>query len=85
MASVAYEMLTRAIAAADGPGSVVATAARGSRKGLASVAWYAVAVALAYVNRGVSVCIYVFVILLWLIPDGRMVRDLAPVRRGSDA
>ena len=48
MASVAYELLTRAIIAAEGPGSTVAKAVQSSRKGLVSIALYIVAVALAY-------------------------------------
>jgi uncharacterized membrane protein len=74
MASVAYELLTRAIVGADEPNSKVATAIKGSSKGFISIAFYVVAVAFAYVNRFVSVGIYVLVILLWLVPDRRMTR-----------
>lgn len=72
MASVAYELLIRAIVAADGPGSTVAKAIEGSSKGFISIALYAIAVALAYVSRFVSVGIYILVILFWLVPDRRM-------------
>lgn len=75
MTSVAYELLTRAIVAADGPDSTVGRAIRGSRKGLISIALYATAVGFAYLNRFVSVSIYVLVILLWLVPDRRMISE----------
>ena len=76
MASVAYELLVRAIVAADFPGSTVAQATRGSRKGVISIALYVIAVAFAYMSRLVSVGIYVLVSLLWLIPDRRLTRGL---------
>ena len=72
MASVAYELLTRTIIAANGPDSVVARALGGSRKGLLSIALYAAAVGLAYINRYVSVAIYVGVIAMWVKPDRRL-------------
>ena len=74
MASVAYELLTRAIVAADEPDSTVARAIQGSRKGFISIALYVFAVAFAYVNRFVSVGIYALVILICIVPDRRMTR-----------
>ncbi len=78
MASVGYDLTERAIVARNGPASAVARAIGGDRKGLASIALYAVAVPLAYASRWLAIGIYVAVVALWFIPDRRMARVLSP-------
>ena len=41
-------------------------------KGKISPAIYAVAIPLAFVNRWISVALYVVVALMWLVPDRRI-------------
>lgn len=69
MAAVAYTILALLLIRIDGPNSVVAHAAGPDRKGTVSIACYAAAVPLAFVNPAISCALYVVVALLWLIPD----------------
>jgi hypothetical protein len=45
-------------------------------KGKLSPVLYALGIGLAFVNRWLSVAVYVIVALLWLIPDRRVERAL---------
>jgi uncharacterized membrane protein len=71
-ASLAYYLLSRAIIAAQAPGSVLQRAIGSDRKGKASSGVYAVALGLAFVAPWVSTALYVLVALLWLVPDRRV-------------
>jgi uncharacterized membrane protein len=75
MAALCYELIERAIIAFNGPESRVAKGIGRDRKGLVSIALYVAAVPLAFVSRGVALTIYLVVISLWIVPDGRMVRE----------
>ena len=44
----------------------------GDAKGLISVVLYLIAIPLAFVNQLFSEAIYVFVALMWLVPDRRI-------------
>jgi uncharacterized membrane protein len=72
LAGIAYTILQNAIIAEHGSGSKLATAVGNDRKGKMSVLLYASAIPLAFVNQWVSDGIYVFVALLWLVPDKRI-------------
>lgn len=72
LAAIAYFVLQRAIVAAQGPGSTLASALGRDMKGKVSPAIYAVAIPLAFVNRWISVGLYVVVALMWLVPDRRL-------------
>jgi uncharacterized membrane protein len=72
MAGAAYTILQRAIIAAQGPGSRLAAALGSDLKGKLSLGAYALAVALAFVNQWLSDGLYVFVALMWLVPDRRI-------------
>jgi len=76
MAAIAYTILQNVIIAEHGPESRLARAV-GARdaKGLFSLAAYAAAVPLAFVNAWISVALYVIVALLWLVPDRRIERQ----------
>jgi uncharacterized membrane protein len=76
MAAVGYELIERAIIACNGRDSAVARAVGRDWKGFGSIALYAIAVPLAFINRWAAVAIYVIVIVSWLTPDRRMVRVL---------
>jgi uncharacterized membrane protein len=72
LAGWAYWALQQTIIAAEGPQSRIAQSVGGDRKGLISVALYALAVGLAFVNQWISDAIYAGVALMWLIPDRRL-------------
>ena len=71
-AGAAYQILQGAIVAQEGPGSKLRVALGRDVKGKLSVAVYATAVPLAFANRWIALALYVFVALLWLVPDRRI-------------
>jgi uncharacterized membrane protein len=77
MAAVAYTLLARAIVAEHGPDSRLARALGRDWKGKLSIAAYAAAIPLAFVNQWISDAIYVAVAAMWFVPDRRIE---APVR-----
>jgi len=74
MAAIAYYILQRAIIASQGPDSLLATAVGKDYKGKVSPLLYFIAIPLAYVSPWISNGLYVFVALMWLIPDRRIER-----------
>lgn len=74
---VAYYILLRALIHRHGHDSALARAVGGDSKGIISVVFYAIAVALAFWISWVSLAIYGLVALIWLIPDRRMERAMA--------
>jgi uncharacterized membrane protein len=72
LAGIAYSLLLRAIVAHHGPRSKLAEATGSDFKGTISVVLYAAAIPLAFINQWISDAIYVFVALMWLVPDRRM-------------
>ncbi|HXT40821.1 MAG TPA: TMEM175 family protein [Candidatus Angelobacter sp.] len=76
MAAVAYYILQRAIIAQQGRDSLLASAIGCDWKGKLSPVLYFSAIPLAFVNPWISNGLYVFVALLWLIPDRRIERVL---------
>jgi uncharacterized membrane protein len=77
MAGVAYYFLVRAILAHHGRESRVANALGRDVKGKVSVLLYVVALPMAFINRWIAGAIYVFVAMIWFIPDSRIERRLA--------
>lgn len=73
LCGVAYTILQMTIIAADGRGSRLAQAVGNDLKGRLSLASYAAAIVLAFGNYWLSYGLYVFVALVWLIPDRRLV------------
>jgi uncharacterized membrane protein len=69
---IAYYILELTIIRSQGLNSKLEAAVGNDRKGIASVALYAVAVPTAFVNQWISDAIYVLVALMWLIPDRRI-------------
>jgi len=72
--SIAYFILVRTILAQEPPESRLADALGGDIKGKASTALYLAAIVLAFVNPHIAQAIYVFVALIWLVPDRRIER-----------
>jgi uncharacterized membrane protein len=77
MAGLAYFVLMRALLAHHGRDSRLAEAVRQDRKGIASQLIYAMAVPLAFVNRWVSLGLYVLVAVMWFVPDRHIEEVLA--------
>jgi uncharacterized membrane protein len=77
MAGVAYFVLARALAAHHGKDSKLAVALGKDTKGKASVAIYAAAVPLSFVNPWIAFAMYVLVAIIWFIPDRRIERVIA--------
>ena len=74
MDGCAYYILTRAIIRHHGPESTLRMAVGTDEKGVISLVIYTLAIGLAFVNRWVSLGLYVAVIVMWLIPDRRIER-----------
>lgn len=72
MAAVAYWILQQLIIASQGPDSILKKAVGSDWKGRLSPIPYAVAIPAAFWWQWVSLSLYVFVALLWLIPDRRI-------------
>jgi len=77
LAGVAYYILEKTLIAAQGTESKLAKAVGNRVKELASLAAYAVAIALAFVHPWISIGIYVLVAASWFVPDRRIERTLA--------
>jgi Predicted integral membrane protein len=76
MAATAYYILQRTIIAKEGRGSLLAQAVGGDWKGKLSLVLYLIAIPLAFVSSWIAGGLYVFVALLWLIPEPRIEREL---------
>ncbi|MGH9254203.1 MAG: TMEM175 family protein [Vicinamibacterales bacterium] len=72
LAAVAYWILVNAIIAHEGPHSKLRAAVGRDVKGRISIAIYAAAIPLAFVNQWISDALYVTVALIWLVPDRRI-------------
>jgi len=77
MASISYWLLERVIIAVDGAQSTLARAVGRDRKGILSVALYALGIAAALLSARVAQLFYLAVALIWLVPDKRIERSLA--------
>lgn len=76
MAAIAYEILQRVIIAKQGRESFLARAVGKDWKGKLSPALYLAAIPLAFVSSWAATALYIFVALLWLIPDPRIEKAL---------
>src|SRR5437016_13499686 len=76
MAAIAYYILQCTIIAKQGRRSLLAHAVGSDWKGKLSPVLYLIAIPLAFVNSWIAGGLYVFVALLWLIPDPRIEREM---------
>jgi uncharacterized membrane protein len=72
MAALAYTILQNTILAHHGPHSKLAKAVGSDLKGKLSILLYLSAIPLAFVTHWIADGIYVFVALMWLVPDKRI-------------
>jgi uncharacterized membrane protein len=77
MAAIAYYILQQAIITQQGNGSLLAKAIGRDWKGKLSPLCYLAAIPLAFVSVWISNGLFIFVALLWLVPDRRIERALA--------
>jgi uncharacterized membrane protein len=74
MAAVAYYLLAIAIVVRNGRTSTLAVALGSDVKTKLSMALYAAAIPLAFVQPGISIAFYILVALVWFVPDRRIER-----------
>lgn len=80
MAAIAYYLLQRTIIAQQGQESLLAKAVGRDWKGKVSPALYFAAILLSFVSPWIASGLYVFVALMWFVPDRRIERALAEAR-----
>jgi TMEM175 potassium channel family protein len=79
LSGIAYYLLQRVIIATQGRDSVLKRAIRGNWKGKVTLILFAIAIPLAFLLTWASVVIFVFVEVVWLIPDRRIENALRDV------
>ena len=72
MSAVGYSLLQRAIIAANGRASRLATAIGRDIKGKLSLSAYVAAIPIAFFNTWIAVALYIAVSLMWFVPDTRI-------------
>jgi TMEM175 potassium channel family protein len=72
MSAIAYFILARILISSHGKDSTLATAFGKDVKGKISPIMYIIAIPLSFVNAWIGLGIYIFVALIWLIPDRRI-------------
>jgi uncharacterized membrane protein len=72
MSAIAYTILQSMIVAQEGVDSVLAKAVGKDKKGKLSMVLYVVAIPSAFVHQWIADALYIFVALVWLIPDRRI-------------
>jgi len=77
LSAIAYYILVRALLRIEGPRSALANALGRDTKGKVSPALYVVAIPIAFVSPWIAFGIYVFVALIWLVPDRRIESTIA--------
>ena len=77
MAAIAYWLLQRSIIASQGRDSLLARAVGRDYKGKSSPVFYLLAIPAAFASPWISEFLYVFVALMWLVPDRRIEKVLA--------
>jgi uncharacterized membrane protein len=76
MCGAAYYLLQLAIVRTEGHDSTLAVALGSDIKGKASLALYAAAIGLAFVDPRISDAVYAGVAVMWFVPDRRIERQL---------
>lgn len=76
MAAIAYSLLQHSIIYNEGTNSTLQKAIGKDIKGKVSVALYLLAMVMAFVQLWIADFIYVFVALMWLLPDRRIEKTL---------
>ena len=72
LSAVAFTILVRTILACQPPNSILARAIGSDVKGNVSLALYAAAIPLTFINGWIAVALFALVALMWLVPDRRI-------------
>jgi uncharacterized membrane protein len=75
-AAIAYYVLQTLVIAEQGPGSTLAAAIGRDIKGKASPLLYVAGIASSFVSSWLAIAFYVFVAMIWLVPDRRVEAQL---------
>ena len=75
-AGMSYKLLARALLATEEDGSMLRTALASDRKGNLSLIIYVVGVAVSLLAHWLAFALYIFVAVMWFIPDRRIERRL---------
>lgn len=75
-AAIAYFLLSRHLVRSHGKGSALAISIGWDRKGIVSIAIYAIAIPLGFVHPWIAYSCYVLVAIIWLLPDPRIEKTL---------
>ena len=75
-AAIAYFILTKVLIAHHHKGSALAISIGKDSKGKVSMVFYAVAIPLSFINSWFACALYVWVAIMWLIPDRRIEKTL---------
>jgi uncharacterized membrane protein len=75
-AAIAFTILTRSLITRHGQDSTLATAIGRDFKGKISLASYAAAIPLSFINRWIACGLFVLVAVIWFIPDRRIEKTL---------
>jgi uncharacterized membrane protein len=78
LSGVAYFILAQALIAVNGRDSALAKAIGNDVKGRVSIMIYLAAIPLAFVAGWLALALYVFVAIMWLVPDRRIEKTLTP-------
>ena len=74
LAAIAYFILVRALLSLHGSQSLIATALGSDFKGKISIVIYVVGIVVAFFSNWFAFALYVFVAIMWLVPDRRIER-----------
>jgi uncharacterized membrane protein len=77
MSAVAYWILQNTIITSEGRSSRLAQAVGSDWKGRLSPILYLIAIGLAFVSHWLSQALYVFVAMIWLVPDRRIEKSIS--------
>ena len=77
MSGCAYFILSRMLISHHGRDSALAVALGKDFKGIALLILYMIATLLSFINPRIALGIYIFVALMWFIPDRRIERVIA--------
>jgi uncharacterized membrane protein len=83
MAGIAYWLLQNLIIASQGESSILKKAVGRDWKGKSSPILYIIGIGLSFYNEWLSGAVYIFVAMMWLIPDKRIERTIAHMEKDN--
>ena len=76
LAAIAYKILSHYVIKSEGKESLIGKVLQNNKKEYISMALYGLGVVLAFVEPIISVAIYIFMAIYWIIPDRRIEKEL---------